>query len=194
MLNYIWGGLILVSLVVSAFNGKLEATTGAAIEGAKGGLQMAITLLGIMMLWTGIMNIAKQSKLIEKIARFMRPLIKLLFPKLKPDGAAANAIVMNMVANALGMSNAATPLGLAAMRELDKLNPNKDKATNEMCMLVVINTASIQILPVTIIALRQAAGSADAFSIVVPVWIASLLAVTAGVTAAKIFAARDRGL
>ncbi len=188
MINYIWSGLLLVSLVTAAFNGRIGEVAEAALEGAKGAITLSLTLLGVIMLWTGLMRIASKSGLVDFFAKALRPLMRVIFPKLPPNSAAAQAIVMNMVANAFGMANAATPLGLNAMKELSKLNRDGSIASDEMCMLVVINTASIQILPATIIAIRQAAGSAAPFSPVVPVWLASLSAVTVGVIAAKTFA------
>ena len=136
------------------------------------------------------MEIAKRSGLTEKLAHLARPLTRLLFPKLRQDGAAVSAIVMNMIANFLGLSNAATPLGLKAMGELKRLEGETGRASDAMCMFVVINTASINLIPTTLITLRSAAGSAD------PVWICSVLSVTVGVTAVKIFSRKDarRGL
>ncbi len=185
MMNYIWSGLILISLLVSVFTGKLEATTAAAMTGAADAVTTCISLLGIMCLWTGLAKIAEKSGLVDVFAKVMRPLTKLLFPKLKKDSPALNAIVMNMVANLLGMGNAATPLGLKAMKELDKLNHSSPSASNEMCMFVVINTASLQLIPTTLIALRQTFGSVNPGIIIVPVWIVSICALTVGVLAAK---------
>lgn len=185
MMNYIWSGLILISLIISIFTGKLEATTAAAMNGAADAVTTCISLLGIMCLWTGLAKIAEKSGLVDVFAKIMRPLTKLLFPKLKKDSPALNAIVMNMVANLLGMGNAATPLGLKAMKELDKLNRSSPSASNEMCMFVVVNTASLQLIPTTLIALRQTFGSANPGIIIVPVWIVSICALTVGVLAAK---------
>jgi len=191
MLNYIWGGLMLIAIVASAFTGKLEATSMAAISGAKEAVTMAISLLGVMCLWTGIMKIASESGITNGFAKLLRPLTKILFPKLKKDSAALEAIVMNMIANLMGMSNAATPFGLKAMRELSRINKG-NAASNEMCMFIVINTASLQLIPTTLLAIRQNAGSANPFEIIVPVWIASICAVCVGVIAVKIFERVDK--
>ena len=187
MMNYIWAGMILLSFITAAITGNLESTTAAALDGAKSAAEVCLSLLGIMALWTGVMKIGEVSGLIEKFALLLTPVTRILFPKLQKNSAALNAIVMNMVANILGMSNAATPLGLKAMVELDKLNGNSKIASDEMCMFVVINTASIQLIPSTLIALRVASGSANPGEIIVPIWIASVICLLVGVIAAKIF-------
>ena len=185
MMNYIWSGLILLSLLISLFTGKLEATTAAAMDGAAEAVTTCISLLGIMCLWTGMAKIAEKSGLVNLLAKLMRPLTRFLFPKLEKDSPALHAIVLNMVANLLGMGNAATPLGLKAMKELDKRNHSSSTASNEMCMFVVINTASLQLIPTTLIGLRQAFGAANPGIVIVPIWIVSICALTAGVLTAK---------
>ncbi|MBE7031699.1 MAG: hypothetical protein E7401_01910 [Ruminococcaceae bacterium] len=190
MLNYIWCGMIVISFAAAMFTGKIEALTAGAIEGAASAVETCIGLLGSMCLWTGIAKVAENSGLINVFARLLRPVTKIIFPKLRQDSAAMRAIVMNMVANLLGMGNAATPLGIAAMRELDKENKHRTAASDEMCMFVVINTASIQLIPSTVISLRQMYGSSDPSGIIVPVWVCSICAVVVGVMAAKIFQRR----
>lgn len=192
MLNYIWCGMIILSFGVAAFTGKIDAVTNSAMDGAAAAVETCIGLLGSMCLWTGLAKIAENSGLIEVFARLLRPITKLIFPKLKKNSAALRAIVMNMVANLLGMGNAATPLGICAMKELDKLNKGKSTASDEMCMFVVVNTASIQLIPSTVISLRQMYGSANPSEIVVPVWLCSICLVTIGVVAAKCFEKRSR--
>lgn len=190
MLNYIWSGMIIVSFVVAISTGRLEMITAAAMDGAVSAVEMCIGLLGGMCLWTGIAKISEKSGLTMVFARVLKPITKIIFPKLKNGSAALNAIVANMVANLLGMGNAATPLGIAAMKELHKENRIKDVASDEMCMFVVINTASIQLIPSTIIALRQIFGAQKPTEIIVPVWMCSICAVVIGVVAAKIFQKR----
>ncbi len=190
MLNYIWCGMIVLSFAAAIFTGKIEALTAGAIEGAASAVETCIGLLGSMCLWTGIAKVAENSGLINIFARLLKPVTKLIFPKLRQNSAAMRAIVMNMVANLLGMGNAATPLGIAAMRELSRENKQRSTASNDMCMFVVINTASIQLIPSTVISLRQMYGSTDPSGIIVPVWICSICAVIVGVTAAKIFQRR----
>ncbi len=192
MLNYIWGGMILISLIVSLFTGKVDATAAAAAEGAGAAVQTCLTLLGILCLWTGLAKIGEQAGLIRLIARILNPLLKILFPKLEKDSAARGSIVMNMVANLLGMGNAATPLGIKAMGDLHKRNRMRLTASDEMCMFVVLNTASLQLVPTTLISLRQAYGSAAPGSIILPVWLTSVCALTVGILIAKFLERRCR--
>lgn len=192
MMSYIWGGIILVSFIFGAVNGQTEAVASSVLSGAEKSVTMALSLLGMMCFWSGILEIAKRAGITEKLACLARPLTKFLFPKLNPNSPAVTAMVMNMTANFLGLANAATPLGLAAMHELDAINSQKDTASDEMCMFVVINTASISLLPTTVITLRAAAGSADPFGIILPVWICSLSAITVGVTVAKLLSRKGK--
>lgn len=186
MLNGIWGGMVLISLVFGAASGRLEEVMQAAMSAAGEAVTMSVGLLGVLCLWCGVMGILERAGGVRMLARFFRPILKVLFPKLKPDSPAMQAIVMNLSANLLGISNAATPLGLRAMQELQKANQNPAEATNEMCMFAVMNTASIQLVPTTLIALRQGAGSAAPFEIVVPILVVSLLSLIAGVLAVKL--------
>jgi len=154
MLNYIWFGMMLIAVVVGIFTGNFDAVTEAAINMAKAAVEIAIGLIGIMALWLGTMKIAEESGLIRIIARALRPITIRLFPDVPEDHPAIGSIVLNMAANILGLGNAATPLGLKAMEELQELNPNKDTATNAMCTFLAINTSSVQfILPATVVAL-----------------------------------------
>jgi len=187
MLNVIWSGLIIISLTVSFFTGTFEECSLAAIKGAGEGVTLVISLCGAMCFWSGIMEIASKSGVINILAFVMKPVTRLLFPKIKEGSEAMRAIVMNMTANILGMSNAATPLGLRAMDELQKLNKDKTRASKSMCMFVLVNTASIQLVPTTLIALRAAAGSNAPTEIIVPVWITSVIVLTIGVISIKFF-------
>lgn len=191
MINYIWAGMIVLSFIAGLLNGNIESVTAGAIEGSAEGVTLCISLLGIMCLWTGVAKIAERAGIVEIFARLLRPVTKILFPRLKQGSEALSAIVMNMVANLFGMGNAATPLGIKAMQELDKLN-GTDEATDEMCTFAVINTASIQLIPSTLISLRQTFGSENPGIIIVPVWIVSIIAVCIAVISAKIFERRRR--
>jgi spore maturation protein A len=154
MLNYIWFGLMFISVVVGAFTGRIDAVTEAAINMAKTAVEIAIGLIGIMALWLGTMKIAEKSGLISIIAKSLRPITVRLFPDVPEDHPAMGSIVLNMAANVLGLGNAATPLGLKAMEELQQINPNKSTATNAMCTFLAINTSSVQlILPATVVGL-----------------------------------------
>ena len=192
MMNYIWGGMILLSLIISVFTGQVEETAAAAVSGAAEAVETCIALLGIMCLWTGLAKIGEKAGLVRMLAKVLRPLTRLMFPKLDKDAPALGSIVMNMVANLFGMGNAATPLGLKAMQELDVVNRHRQTASNAMCMFVVLNTASIQLIPTTVISLRQTYGSAAPAEILVPVWISSICALTVGITAAKLLERRKR--
>ncbi len=190
MMNYIWVFLILFSYIYSFFAGTTEAVTASVFSGADKATQMVISLMGMMCLWTGLLEVAEHAGITTKIERLLSPITRILFPSL-PDGSEAkSAIVMSMTANLLGLSNAATPLGLAAMNKLEARSLTPGVATDDMCMFVVINTASITLIPTTLLTLRTAAGSTAPFEIMVPVWICSILSVASGIIAAKLLARR----
>lgn len=184
-MNYIWCGMVLVSVFVSFLNGTADETITAALEGAEAAVSTLFSFAGIMCFWTGIMKIAEESGLCEKLGKMLGPLISFLFPNCGND--AKKYISMNMSANLLGMGNAATPMGIKAMTCLDGENKNPTHISKNMCMLVVLNTASLQIIPTTIIALRTAAGSQAPMSVIAPIWISSLTAATASITLTKLF-------
>ena len=163
MLNYIWFGLIFISVVVGTITGRIDDVTEAAIAMSKTSVEIAIGLIGIMALWLGTMKIAEESGLIQIIARALRPITIRLFPDVPSDHPAIGSIVLNMAANMLGLGNAATPMGLKAMKELQELNQQKDTATDAMCTFLAINTSSVQIiLPATVVGL-MGAGSIQIF-------------------------------
>jgi len=160
MLNYIWFGMMFIAVIVGILTGNIDAVTQAAIDMAKIAVEIAIGLIGIMALWLGTMKIAEESGLIRIIARAIRPITIRLFPDVPEDHPAIGSIILNMAANLLGLGNAATPLGLKAMEELQDLNPEKETATNAMCTFLAINTSSVQlILPATVVALMGAAAN-----------------------------------
>ncbi|MDD5766373.1 MAG: nucleoside recognition domain-containing protein [Candidatus Marinimicrobia bacterium] len=185
-MNYIWLGLMVISLVVGAINGRLEEVTNAAVTYAASAVDIALGLIGIMTFWLGIMKIAENGGIIKILSRAIRPIAKWLFPDIPPDHPAIGAMLMNIIANWLGLGNAATPLGLKAMDELQSLNPEKDTATNSMITFLALNTASICLIPMTVIAVRAKLGSANPFEIISTTVVASTCATIAGVTAAKL--------
>ena len=187
MMNYIWAGMMLISIIFAMATGRIPDVTSAAFAGASDAITLVISLLGIMCLWTGLMKIAQESGLTRIAGRALSPLTRFLFPNIPTDSPTMEAITMNMTANLLGMANAATPLGLAAMRELKKDCSNSGIASHDMCMFVVINTASLQLVPATIIAMRQSAGSLNPSWVIVPVWICSVCALTVSAISAKFF-------
>ena len=189
MLNYIWFGMILIAVVVGTITGNIDAVTEAAITMAKTAVEIAISLIGIMALWLGTMKIADESGLIQIIARGLRPITIRLFPDVPDDHPAIGSIVLNMAANILGLGNAATPLGLKAMEELQELNSKKDTATNAMCTFLAINTSSVQIiLPATVVGLMGAASN----QIFITTIIATGLSTAAAVIAVKTLEKMDR--
>ena len=180
MLNYIWFSLILISVVIGIITGNIDAVTDAAIDMSKTAVEIAIGLIGIMALWLGIMKIAEESGLIKIIAQIIRPVTIRLFPDVPKDHPAIGSIVLNMAANMLGLGNAATPLGLKAMEELQELNPKKQTATNAMCTFLAINTSSVQfILPATVVALMGAAANEIFISTVLATGFSTVAAIVA---------------
>ncbi len=189
MLNYVWFGMIAISFIIGALKGNIEAVTNAAIDSAKTAVDLSIGLIGIMALWLGIMKIAEVAGLINAIARLVRPITLWLFPDVPPDHPAVSAMVLNISANVLGLGNAATPLGLKAMRELQTLNPTEDSATNAMCTFLAINTSSVQlILPATVVALMGTNSS----QIFIPTILATTCSTVAGVIAVKLLSKLPR--
>ncbi|MEC9376792.1 MAG: nucleoside recognition domain-containing protein, partial [Candidatus Neomarinimicrobiota bacterium] len=181
-----WFGMILISVVVGTITGNIDAVTEAAINMAKTAVEIAIGLIGIMALWLGTMKIAEESGLIRIIARALRPITVRLFPDVPEDHPAIGSIVLNMAANILGLGNAATPLGLKAMEELQELNPNKDTATNAMCTFLAINTSSVQfILPATVVALMGAASNQIFITTIIATGLSTIAAIIAVKTLEK---------
>mgnify|MGYP000998548371 CR=1 FL=1 len=168
MLNLIWLFLILTGIVVAAFNGRIDLVTETFFSGANEGVKVCLDLIGLMTLWLGMLEVARQAGLIRILARLLRPFTVLFFPGVPSDHPALGAIIMNISANILGLGNAATPFGLKAMEELQKLNPRPDTATDAMCTFLAANTSCIVLVPATIVGVRVAAGSANAAEIVGP--------------------------
>ncbi len=182
-MNYIWGGIIIISIVFSMLNGNVEATVNAAFEGAQSGITTVLSFAGIMCLWSGLMEAAVQSGLCGMIKQLLKPVIALIFPKLDKTSAAADYITLNVTGNLLGTGNGATPMGINAIRELSKTS--KGRITEAMCVFTVMNTAAFQLMPTSIIALRASAGSMEPGEIVVPVWICSSVALFCGILFTK---------
>lgn len=187
MLNIVWPIFIIISFSYAIFSGNLENLNSAIFASTTDSINLTISLLGTMCLWSGIMQIASKTSLINKLTKLLQPIIHFLFPELKKNETVKKEISMNMIANILGLGNAATPLGLKAMKSMQKENPKKDTLSNSMAMFIVLNTASIQIIPTTVIAIRNSLGSENPTAIVFPVWIATICAATAGITATKLF-------
>lgn len=186
MLNIVWPIFIILSFSYAIFSGNIEELNLGILNSSKDAITLTISLLGTMCLWNGIVKIAMNTNLIDKLTNFLKPIISFLFPGLKKEENIKKEISMNMCANILGLGNAATPLGLKAMKSMQKINDKKDRLSDSMMMFVVINTASIQIIPTTVIAIRNSLGSENPTSIVFPVWIATIAAAVFGIIATKI--------
>ena len=185
MLNWIWFGLIIVAFIVAAIRGTAGDVTAGAIDSAKVAVEISLGLIGIMALWLGVMRVAEESGLIQLLSRVIAPVMRFIFPEIPREHPAMGAIVMNIAANMLGLNNAATPLGIKAMEELQELNPTRETATDAMVMLMAINTASVQLIPATVIGLMAAAGANNPTAVIAPT-----LIVTAGSLIVAIIAAR----
>lgn len=191
MMSFIIGGMILLSIITGAVGGNMAAVSTAAMNGCGQAVELVISLTGTICLWSGVMGIAEKSGLTDALSRAFRPLNRILFRGLSPDSPAIKAVSMNMAANLLGLGNAATPLGLAAMKELEKVNPVPGTASQAMVTFVVLNTASLQILPTTTSYLRLAAGSKEPMEILPAVWLASTVSICVGVLMTRLL--RGRG-
>ena len=182
--------MVIISFICALCTGRMENLSKSILDGADSAVRLIISMAGVMCLWTGIMKIADRSGMTEKISKAMSPLLSKIMPEYSPDSPAMKAVSANITANILGLGNAATPFGIAAMREMQKTNKLGSLPNNSMIMFVVINTASIQIIPTTVAALRQAAGSAEPYSILLHIWFTSLFTLVFGIVTAKIYSCR----
>lgn len=187
MLNYIWFGLLVIGVIAGVLTGNTQAVTDAAISNAETAVELAIGLIGVMALWLGLMKIAEEAGLVQLIGKWLRPVMKRLFPEVPEDHPAMGSMVMNFAANILGLGNAATPLGIKAMKELQELNEEKDTASNSMCMFLAINTSSITLVASSVIAYRAAAGSANPSEIIGPTLVATIVSTIVAITVVKLF-------
>ena len=185
MLNILWPVLIIISFIYAVFSGHLADLNNSIFESASSAVELTITFFGTITLWCGIMQIAKDSSLSQKLANLIRPLLKFLFPDVKQEDPAHEEISLNIIANILGLGIAATPLGLKAMESLQKSNKKKDTLSNSMLMLVLLNTASLQLIPTTVISIRSSLNSNNPTSIILPVWIATFSAAFIAIIVAK---------
>ena len=188
---WIWTGMVLVSFVCAVRRGTLGALSTAALEGAQSAVELCFAMSGVICLWTGVMEIMTQCGLTDSLARLFRPLLRRLLPRASRDSETLAAISANLAADLLGLGNAATPLGIRACRRMSR--GCEGVASDELCLLVVLNTASLQLLPTTLAGIRASLGAADPLDILLPVWLVSVLAAVAGVAAAKLLARVWRG-
>ena len=192
MLNVLWPTFILISLIYALLNGNIEKVNQSIFDSAKNAVELTITFFGTICLWNGIMKIAQKTRFATNLTKALKPIINFLFPEIKNNEKVKEEISMNMVANILGLGNAATPIGLRAMKNLQKENCKKDTINNSMAMLIVINTASLQLIPTTVIAIRVALNSKEPCKIVFPVWCATIVAFVSAVIATKIFSDKNK--
>jgi len=188
MLNIIWLGMLLLSVVVGIIQGRIPEVVQAITDSAKFGFELALGLAGIMALWLGILAIASESGLVTLFARGLKPFLKRLFPDVPVEHPAMSSILMNIAANMLGVANAATPFGLKAMEELQALNPDKEVASDSMCVFLAINTSSVQLIPATAIAFLAANGSTNPGSVIFTTLIATSISTAVAIIAVKTFA------
>ena len=186
MLNIVWPIFIIISFSYSIFSGNLESLNSSIFKSTEDAINLTLSLLGTICLWNGVMQIASKTSIIDKLVKSLNPIIKILFPEIKNNEKIKKEISMNMIANILGLGNAATPLGLKAMKSMQRENKNKNVLSDSMMVFIVINTASIQIIPTTVIAIRNSLGSNNPTSIVFPVWIATICAAVAAILATKL--------
>ncbi|CAG7641616.1 nucleoside recognition domain-containing protein [Paenibacillus allorhizosphaerae] len=181
MVNFIWLFFIVAGFVVAAFQGKVELVTEAVFDGAKSGVTVCFGLISIMVFWLGIMRIAEDAGLLQKLAKLLQPIVRFLFPGVPKDHPALGYIMSNMSANIFGLGNAATPMGIKAMQELQRLNSNKEAASPAMCTLLALNTASITLIPTTLIAIRMSYNSASPTDIVGTTLLATFVSTLAAI-------------
>lgn len=194
MINIIWAVLLISGFVVGAITGNIDGVTNAAIDSAKMAVQLALGLTGVMGLWLGIMKVAEDSGLIRGISKLLKPIMVLLFPDIPPEHPAMGAMIMNISANVLGLGNAATPFGLKAMKELQKLNSKKDTASNSMITFLAINTSSVTLIPATTIGILSAAGAKNPTEIIGPTIMATSISTIVAIIAAKTIGKGDKAI
>ena len=196
MLNYLWGGMILIAVVYGTLTGNVKGVGTAAVDSSKEAVELCITMLGVMALWTGLMQIAEASGLIKKFRKAVRPVLRFLFPELPADAKVNDYIASNMLANILGLGWAATPFGLKAMEELQKINieqgGKKEVASRAMCTFLILNISSLQLIPVNIIAYRSQYGSVNPAQIVGPAILATLVSSLAAVIFVKLTRRKEK--
>lgn len=187
MLNILWGSMILLGILVSSFTGRLPLITNEVLSSSKEAVQLCITMFGIMATWTGLLKIAEKAGLIDSMSKKMMPLLTFLFPDIPRGHKAYKYIATNMIANMFGLGWAATPAGISAMKEMQKLNKNSNVASKSMCMFMIVNMSSLQIVSMNIIAFRTEYGSINPSSIIIPGLVATIVSTIVGIFTVKIF-------
>lgn len=185
MLNKIWPFFIIISFIYAIYSGNTSNINNAIFESTNQTVELCLTMFGTLCLWNGIMKIAVKTSLIEKLTKLLKPIISFVFPEIKTDKKISKEISINMAANILGLGNASTPLGLKAMDSMQKINNDKSKLSNSMAMFILVNTASLQIIPTTVISIRTSLGSEHPTKIILAVWIATIAAFSTAIIAGK---------
>jgi len=191
-MNKIWAGMIIIAVVLSIWNGNLQELITTLMGSTQSALETALDMLGMMCMWSGFMKIAEASGIVKSLSNKVTPLVHFLFPELPKNNEATGHIAMNMTANILGLGNVATPMGLKAMESLEKYNSQKERLSNSMMMFIILNTASIQLIPTSVIALRATYNSQNPADIVLPIILASFGSVIAGVILVKLSCRRKK--
>lgn len=186
MLNKIWPFFIIVAFAFAIYTGNISNVNTAIFSSAEQTVSLCVTLLGTMCLWNGIMKIACKTSIVKKLTKVLTPIMKKLFPDIKRQDKVHEEISMNIIANIMGLGNAATPLGLKAMKSMQKVNNDKKRLSNSMAIFIVLNTASIQLIPTTVIAIRSSLKSNNPTAMIVPIWIATIFAAISAIGSAKI--------
>lgn len=184
-MNYLWPVMVILALISGAVNGCIDATVTAGLAAAENSVKVVLSFAGMICFWSGILKIADAGGISGFVERLLRPVTRLLFPRLETGGSALKKITSNITANLLGMGNAATPAGIDAMGELDAINSAPERPSDEMCIFTVLNTASVQLIPTTVISLRAAAGSSNPSAVIIPIWICSVISLTAALISMK---------
>lgn len=193
MMNYIWGAMVVFSFIAALFSGNMQALSDSVVTSGQDAINLVLKLTGMMCLWGGIMKIAERSELTRIISKMLSPLFSVLYKNVDRKSKTAEAMSMNITANLLGLGNAATPLGLEAMRRMQEANTDKTKATDDMVVFVVMNSAAMRLIPTTVATLRTQFGSASPMEIMPATWVSTLLSLAAGVLTAKLISRVMKG-
>ena len=190
MLNYIWPIIIILSFLYSLFSGNIENVNNSIFSSLENAVSLSMTLIGTMCLWCGLMEIIKNTSIMAKLTKVLRPILRWLFPD--ANEKAMENISINTISNILGLGNAATPAGIKAMQDLQDSNKDKKKLSDSMMMLIVLNTTSLQIIPTTVIAIRTSLKSTNPSNIIIPIWISTIIGTTVGIICTKILISRSK--
>lgn len=191
MLNYLWPMFIIVSFIYAIISGNVEKLNNSIFESIESVISLSMTLVGTMCLWCGIMEIVKNTSIMNKLTKILRPILLWLFPDARYNKDAMDNISINVVSNILGLGNAATPAGMKAIDSLKESNKDKQSLSDSMMMLIVINTTSVELIPTTVIAIRQSLNAQNPASIIIPIWISTIVGTMVGIISTKLLIKRD---